>query len=84
MYVIYPRLKRAERYPLSGATGQWRDTLALLDAGFPRSQAEVESRYNILSITPLDDATEVTLQPKSASARRMMTQIRIGFSRKTF
>ena len=80
MYVIYPRLKRAERYPLSGATGQWRDTLALLDAGFPRSQAEVESRYNILSITPLDDATEVTLQPKSASARRMMTQIRIGFS----
>src|SRR5438477_10533859 len=35
MLVIYPLLKRAERYPLASAqTAQWRDTLALLDAGF--------------------------------------------------
>src|SRR5262245_17564050 len=31
MLVIYPKLKRAEKYPLDGEhTGQWRDTLALL------------------------------------------------------
>jgi outer membrane lipoprotein-sorting protein len=82
LYVIYPRLKRAERYPLDGAAGQWRDTLALLDAGFPRSQAEVESRYNVLSLTNRDESAEVVLQPKSASARRMMPQLMIAFSTK--
>ncbi len=80
LYVVYPRLKRAERYPLSGATGQWRDTLALLDAGFPRNEAEVESRYNVLALTNRDNTAEVILQPKSAAARRMMSQIRIAFS----
>src|SRR5207247_8789439 len=40
MLVIYPRLKRVERYPLSGGqTGEWRDALALLETGFPRSEA---------------------------------------------
>src|SRR5437667_5010187 len=38
MLVIYPRLKRVERYPLEGnQAGEWRDALALLEAGFPRS-----------------------------------------------
>ena len=36
MSVIYPKLKRAERYPLTGAGNEpWRDALALMDAGFP-------------------------------------------------
>src|SRR6266853_1759886 len=44
LLVIYPRLKRVERYPLSGAqTGEWRDALALLESGFPRSEAEIAS-----------------------------------------
>src|SRR5439155_1770429 len=52
MFVIYPQLKRAERYPLVGAqTGQWRDMLALLEAGFPRNQSELESRFRIQSET---------------------------------
>jgi hypothetical protein len=34
MLVIYPKLKRAERYPLHDqAAGPWKDTLALLEAG---------------------------------------------------
>src|SRR6266478_6582463 len=46
LLVIYPRLKRVERYPLgSEQTGQWRDALALLETGFPRTQAELEARY---------------------------------------
>ena len=47
LLVIYPRLKRVERFPLSGQqSGPWRDALALLEAGFPRSEAEMEKQYN--------------------------------------
>jgi outer membrane lipoprotein-sorting protein len=81
MLVIYPKLKRVEKYPLIGdRTGQWRDTLSLLEAGFPRSQSELESRFRIESETTAGDIHEVTLQPKSASARRMMPRIKIAFA----
>lgn len=83
MRVIYPRLKRAEIYPLAQA-GQWRAALALLQAGFPRSEAEMESQYNLLSVTMSNEVAEVTLQPKSSAARRMMPQIMIGFSTNNF
>ena len=83
--VIYPKLKRAERYSLNGAdAGQFKDTLALLDAGFPRSRAEVESRFNILSQQTTDGVHELTLQPKAESARRFMPQIKIGFDTNSF
>src|SRR5437870_3147210 len=46
MFVIYPMLKRAERYPLTGhESGQWRDMLSLLEAGFPHSRADLDSRF---------------------------------------
>jgi outer membrane lipoprotein-sorting protein len=83
MRVIYPKLKRAEIYPLNQA-GQWKDALALLQAGFPRNQAEMESQYNVLSQATSNSLCEVTLQPKSAAARRMMPQIKIGFSTDDF
>ena len=80
MLVIYPRLKRAERYPLTGEqAGQWRDVMKLLEAGFPRSQSEMESQYNILAQNVTDNVCEMTLQPKSAMARKMLPQIRIVF-----
>lgn len=83
--VVYPLLKRAERYPLGGnQAGQWKDTLALLDAGFPRSRAEMESRFNILSQTTSNDVHEVALQPKSEAARRFMPQIKIAFDIRNF
>ena len=75
MLVIYPRLKRVEKYPLSGEKmGQWKDTLALLEAGFPRSQAELDKQFKVMSITVTNDVNIATLQPRSASARRMMPQ----------
>lgn len=84
MLVIYPRLKRAERYPLTGTeAGPWKDTLALLEAGFPRSRAELEARFRILSEAASNDLHQVTLQPKAAGARRMMPQITLAFSAKT-
>jgi len=85
MLVIYPRLKRVERYPLGGdQAGPWRDALALLEAGFPRSQAQLESTFRIVSQTLTNQTDEVTLQPKSASARRMMPQIKIAFGTADF
>ncbi|MDB6023747.1 MAG: LolA family protein [Pedosphaera sp.] len=85
LWVIYPRLKRAEQYSLSSAdAGPWKDTLALLDAGFPRSRAEVESRFNILAQTTANGIHELTLQPKAESARRFMPEIKIAFDTNTF
>jgi outer membrane lipoprotein-sorting protein len=85
MLVIYPKLKRAEKYPLTrNHAGPWTDTLALLEAGFPRSQSELESRFRIESEATTDGIHEVTLQPKSASARRMMPHIKIAFATNDF
>lgn len=84
LLVIYPRLKRVEHFPMTGKPGGWRDALALLEAGFPRSETEMQDQYNILSQKVTDGVCELVLQPKSASARRMMPQIEIDFDTKTF
>jgi len=85
MLVFYPRLKRVERYPLTGdQPGPWRDALGLLEAGFPRSKAEMEGRLNIVSQTVKDNNCELVLEPKSAAARRMMPQIKIIFDTMDF
>jgi len=82
MQIVYPRLKRVERYPVSGGQGQWGDVMKLFEAGFPRSKAEMEAEYNILGQQVTGDMCVLTLQPKSAGARKMMPQIKIGFSTK--
>src|SRR5205809_6351116 len=81
LLVIYPRLKRAERYPLRGdQAGQWRETLALLEAGFPRSQSELDSRFRVVAESRTNSVHELTLQPRSPLARRMMPQIKISLA----
>jgi outer membrane lipoprotein-sorting protein len=81
MLVIYPRLKRAEKYPLGAqAAGPWKDTLSLLEAGFPRSSEELESKFKVVAEKESNQIHEVSLQPKAASARRMMPLIKISFS----
>ena len=80
MLVVYPRLKRAERFPLDQQNaGPFKDTLALLDAGFPRSRADLDSRFNIASQSLSNEVCTLILQPKSPSARRMMPELRIAF-----
>ena len=84
MQVIYPKLKRVEKYPLDGAAGPWRDALALLEAGFPQNRADLESRFNIQTTKVENGVCELTLQPKSSAARKMMSQIKIAFDAKDF
>jgi outer membrane lipoprotein-sorting protein len=80
LLLIYPRLKRVEKYPLQGQQpGPWRDALALLDASFPRSRAELESHFLVKSVAPTNSIVCVTLQPRSASARKFMTEIQVCF-----
>ncbi|MBC8097251.1 MAG: outer membrane lipoprotein carrier protein LolA [Akkermansiaceae bacterium] len=81
MLVISPRLKHVERYSLAqNQAGPWRDAMALIEAGFPRSQADLEARFHIQSQTITNGTCELSLQPKSASARRLMPRIKIAFS----
>ena len=85
LLVIYPKLHRAERYPMDGkAAGPWKDTLALLEAGFPRSAAELEARFKVESQSVTNSVCELVLAPRSASARKMMPQIRITFATNDF
>jgi outer membrane lipoprotein-sorting protein len=85
MLVIYPKLKRVEKYSLdAAASGPWKDALALLEAGFPRTRAELEGRFNITEVTVNGESGRVTLQPKNMTARRMMPQIRIDFSTRDY
>jgi outer membrane lipoprotein-sorting protein len=78
MSVIYPKLKRAERYPLTGAGNEpWRDALALMDAGFPSSGAELESRFKLLSIQFTNDLAQIRMEPRSAMAKKFMSEVQL-------
>jgi outer membrane lipoprotein-sorting protein len=85
LLVIYPRLKRVERYPLDASqTGPWRDAAAMLEAGFPRSRADLESRFRLLSVTETNAVSQITLQPKSAMARKLMPELRVTLKTQPF
>jgi outer membrane lipoprotein-sorting protein len=79
LFLIYPRLKRVEKYPLVGnQPGPWRDALALLDASFPRSRAELESHFQLLSVIQTNATIQLTLQPRSQAARKFMNEISVA------
>jgi len=78
LFVIYPKLKRAEKYPLDDKqSGQWKDVLSLLEASFPRSRADMESRYVVQSVTQTNVVWQLALQPKSSLARRLVAEINL-------
>lgn len=85
LLLIYPKLKRAEKYPLSGVPpGPLRDALALLDASFPRDRATMEERFRLLSAAETNSMLQVRLEPKSAAARKFINEITIAFRTNDF
>jgi outer membrane lipoprotein-sorting protein len=85
LLITYPRLKRVERFPLTGdQTGPWRDALNLLQATFPRSKSELVNQYAILSESLTNQTYEVILAPKSVGARRMIPEFRLAFDSQGF
>jgi hypothetical protein len=78
MLIIYPRLSRVERFPLQeGTTGPWRDALALIEAGFPRSAEELTTRFRLLGVESQTNLHHIILQPATPSARRLMPRISV-------
>ncbi len=76
LVLLYPRLHRAELYPLTGASpGAWQDSLALIEAGFPRDAVELDQRFELLSAATADNRLRISLRPRSTSARRWMPQV---------
>ena len=85
MFVVYPRLKRAEHFSMGPDTPQqWRDTMALLQAGFPRDRREFDAQFQILSLTQTNGDWLFALQPKSVFARQMMPELRLGLATNDF
>ena len=85
LLIIYPRLKRAEKYPLDAVpTGPMRDALALLDASLPRDRATMEKSFQLLSVVATNATLQMTLQPRSEAARKFIGQIVIGFHTNDF
>jgi outer membrane lipoprotein-sorting protein len=85
LLIIYPRLKQAEKYPLGAVpTGPIKDALALLDASLPRDRATMEKNFRLLSATATNSILQMTLQPRSDSARKFIGEIVIGFHTNDF
>jgi len=85
LLIIYPRLKRAEKYPLDAVpTGPMKDALALLDASLPRDRATMEKNFRLLSATETNSILQMTLQPRSDAARKFIGEIVIGFHTNDF
>ena len=83
--LVYPRLKRAEKYPLGPhQTGPWKDALALLEASFPRSRANLEAHFQILGLVQTNGIAILSLRPASASARKFITRLTISFQAQDF
>jgi outer membrane lipoprotein-sorting protein len=85
LLIIYPRLKQAEKYPLGAVlTGPIEDALALLDATLPRDRATMEKSFRLLSAAETNSVLQMTLQPRSDSARKFISEIVIGFHTNDF
>jgi outer membrane lipoprotein-sorting protein len=85
LLIVYPRLKRVEKYPLDAVpTGPMKDALALLDASLPRDRATMEKSFSLLSAAETNSILQMTLQPRSAAARKFIGQIVIGFHTNDF
>jgi len=80
LVIIYPRLKRAEKYPLGAvATGPMKDALALLDASLPRDRASMEEHFKLVSAALTNSILQMTLQPRNEAARKFIGEVVIGF-----
>lgn len=81
LLIIYPRLKRVEKIGLTGGkTGEWRSALDMLEAGFPRSEAQLRDHYQVLSQTGTNEICQLQLQPRSAAIRQMVPRVEIDIN----
>jgi outer membrane lipoprotein-sorting protein len=78
LLVVFPKLKRGEKYSLAQLkTGPWKDLLGLLDTGFPRSRAEFEQQFLIRDVVAVPGGRRMIFQPKSALVQKYMPEVDI-------
>lgn len=83
--IEYPKLQKIEKYPLTGRGNEpWRDALALMDAGFPASRAELEGRFKMTSITSTNDLVEIIMEPRSSGSKRYMSEVQLSIRTNDF
>jgi outer membrane lipoprotein-sorting protein len=81
LLVVFPKLKRAEKYSLALIRqGQWKDLMGLLDTGFPRSRADFERQFHVRDVVPVPGGQRLVIQPKSALVQKFMPEIDIDIS----
>jgi outer membrane lipoprotein-sorting protein len=85
LLIVYPRLKRAEKYSLDAVpSGPMKDALTLLDASLPRDRASMEEHFRLVSAGLTNSILQMILQPRSEAARGMIGQVIIGFHTNDF
>jgi outer membrane lipoprotein-sorting protein len=85
LLIVYPRLKRAEKYPLGAIpTGPMKDALALLDASLPRDRATMERNFKLVSASVTNGVLQMTLLPRAEAARKFIGEVAIGFHTNNF
>jgi outer membrane lipoprotein-sorting protein len=78
LLLVYPNLKRAERYSFGGKQpGQLKDMLSLLEAGFPRSREQIEERFNLKLGVATNGCESMVLEPKTSATRKLLPQITV-------
>jgi outer membrane lipoprotein-sorting protein len=79
--VIYPKLKQAERFPISGVSDPaWKQVLTLLEVGFPSDKETFYSRYDLIAAEQVDDTLHFELKPADKAARRLLKRLRLEVS----
>ena len=83
LLVVYPRLKRVERYAMGDSMDPaWRQALALLDVGFPNDTVQFHAQYELLSTEKTEEGWRFELQPRAVAARELIAGVTIDVSGK--
>jgi outer membrane lipoprotein-sorting protein len=81
LLVIFPKLKRAEKYSLARIReGPWKDLMGLLDTGFPRNRAKFERQFHVRDVVPIPGGQRLVIEPVSALVKKYMPEIDIDIS----
>lgn len=85
LLLVYPGLKRAERYPIDrGQSGPLREALTLMEAGFPKDEASLRKRYRISTEPSGEGECRIRLEPRTSTARRLVTCVSLTFQTNVF
>lgn len=79
IWVIYPKLRRVERYPVDGGgRGAFSEASALFEAGLPKSRAELETSFTEVGRFTTNGCHVLALAPRSTRLKRILTRIEIA------